>query len=321
MSQTHGAGRWPPRPRLSSHFYKAHGLGNDYLVFECDEEPDGRHASWHASAEHVRRVCDPHRGVGADGIVVVASEGRQGVETHARVALRMFNPDGGEFERSGNGLRVLASYLASRDPVIDVIDARVGGAEVRMQVHGRQAGTFDISVDMGTPGVGPEAILADPVLFAGDGPPFSMSGPDDTALHVVPVSVGNPHLVVLAEPSGVDFTEERFAPLGRFLSTHPAIAHGTNVQLARVSEGRAETFIWERGVGRTSASGTSSCAVAVALVLVGALEAGEIIVEMPGGRMHVTVDASLNVRLRGPVESIMTGTLEPGLLATFERES
>jgi diaminopimelate epimerase len=127
--------------------------------------------------------------------------------------------------------------------------------------------------------------------------------------------------VVLAEPSGVDFTEEWFAPLGRFLSTHPAIAHGTNVQLARVSEGRAEACIWERGVGRTSASGTSSCAVAVALVLVGGLDPGEIMVEMPGGRMQVTVDASLNVRLRGPVESIMTGTLEQGLLATFEPES
>ena len=321
MSHSPGAGRWPPRPRLSRHFYKAHGLGNDYLVFERDETPGGREFSWRATAEHVRRVCDPHRGVGADGIVVVAPDDRHDVDTHARVALRMFNPDGGEFERSGNGLRVLASCLASRDPMIDVIDARVGGAEVRMQVHGRQAGTFDISVDMGTPGVGPEAILADPALLAGDGPPFTMSGPDDTVLHVVPISVGNPHLVVLAEPSGVDFTEEWFAPLGRFLSTHPDITHGTNVQLARVSEGRAEACIWERGVGRTSASGTSSCAVAVALVLVGGLDPGEIMVEMPGGRMQVTVDASLNVRLRGPVESIMTGTLEQGLLATFEPES
>jgi diaminopimelate epimerase len=318
MSQPPGARRWPPRPRVSSRFYKAHGLGNDYLVFERHENRGGAGATWCATPENVARVCDPHRGVGADGIVVVASDGREEASTHMRVTLRMFNPDGSEFERSGNGLRVLASYLSSRDPTLEVVDAQVGGSEVRMRVHGQQSGTFDVSVEMGPAGIGSEAIHADAGLFAGDRAPFTMSGPDNTLLHVVPVSIGNPHLVVLAEPSSVDFSEDRFAPLGRFLSTHPAIPRGTNVQLARASDGRAEAYIWERGVGRTSASGTSSCAVAVALVLVGALDPGDIVVEMPGGRMQVAVDASFDVRLRGPVESIMTGTLEPGVLATFE---
>lgn len=320
MSHSSGAGRWPPRPRVSSRFYKAHGLGNDYLVFERAEESDRVDATWCATPGNVARVCHPHRGVGADGIVVVASSERSDVDPAARVSLRMFNPDGGEFERSGNGLRVLASYLASRDPMLDVIDAHVGGAEVRMRIHGRHEGTFDVSVEMGTAGIGSEAIRADADLFTGDHAPFTMSGPDGDPLHVVPVSIGNPHLVVLAEPSGVDFIEEGFAPVGRFLSTHPAIPLGTNVQLARVTEGHVEAYIWERGVGRTAASGTSSCAVAAALVLVGVIDPGEIVVQMPGGRMQVTVDASFDVRLRGPVESVMTGTLERGLLATFEPE-
>src|SRR5688572_8330786 len=91
--------RWPDPSRLAASFYKAHGHGNDYLVFE-----EGR--DWVARPEAVRAVCDPHRGVGSDGIVALLSDRTGGV-----FRLRMFNPDGSEFERSGNGLRVLGSYL------------------------------------------------------------------------------------------------------------------------------------------------------------------------------------------------------------------
>ena len=92
--------RWPAPPGLAAHFYKAHGLGNDYLVFE---EGD----AWTAAPSAVERVCDRHRGVGADGIVVLGER-----RTDRVFPLRMFNPDGSEFERSGNGLRILGSYLA-----------------------------------------------------------------------------------------------------------------------------------------------------------------------------------------------------------------
>lgn len=314
-------GRWPPRPRVSSGFYKAHGLGNDYLVFEGGDDLARDAPSWTATPENVERVCDPHRGVGADGVVVLDSGSPRVHAGRISVSLRMFNPDGGEFERSGNGLRVLASYLLKRHPGIEIIDAVIAGSRVRMRVHGSRAGTFDISVDMGTALTGAAAIDAAPELLAGAQPPFVMAGPQGEPLHVVPVSVGNPHLVVLAEPSGMTCSEAVLRPLGTFLSSHPSIRHGTNVQLARAVDGRAEACIWERGVGRTSASGTSSCAVAVALVLAGHLAPGTILVEMPGGRMQVTVDESYGVQLRGPVVSVLSGTLEPGLLATFVHDS
>lgn len=295
--------RWPPRPTLSSHFYKAHGLGNDYLVFEEGE-------GWVASASHIRRVCDRHRGVGSDGIVVLL--GTHDAHGPDRVCLRMFNPDGGEFERSGNGLRILASLMARRHPSLRNITAEVAGTEVRMTLHGRSAGVHDVSVEMGRATVGSEAVHLDASVLTPEG---SLLAPDGEPLLVVPVSVGNPHIVVLTDPSGGDFSEERLSALGPYLSSHPGLTYGANVQLATaVAPSGCRAFIWERGVGRTSASGTSACAVAVAMVWAGRLKPGEVTVEMPGGTLTVGVSEELEVTLRGPVEEVLTGELAPTLL-------
>jgi diaminopimelate epimerase len=136
-----------------------------------------------------------------------------------------------------------------------------------------------------------------------------LPGPGGELLHVVPVSVGNPHMVVLVDTP----TPERLAEIGPFVVAHPALAQGANIQLARAaaaaSENACEALIWERGVGPTSASGTSACAVAVALVSEGRLRPGAVSVLMPGGTMIVTVSASLDVVLRGPVEEVCTGAL------------
>jgi len=306
------------RPRLSKRFYKAHGLGNDYLVFESVEDDGGY---WVATPENVSIVCDPHRGLGSDGIVVLLSERSVKPPTHVDVSLRMFNPDGSEFERSGNGLRVLAAYLSTREPQLDVIDAEVGGGTVRMHLHGMRDGTLDASVEMGLARLGPVAIGAKPHLMRGDSAPYTLIGPGGELLKVVPVSIGNPHVVILAGSEEQSFREDRISVLGPFISTHPGISAGANVQLARALEGRAQAYIWERGVGATSASGTSSCAAAVALVATGVLPPGEVLVDMPGGRLTVLVGDSLAVTLRGPVTAVMSGMLEEGLLATFEHGS
>jgi len=294
--------RWPPPPRLATAFYKAHGLGNDYLVFE-----EG--GVWTATVEAVQRVCDPHRGIGSDGIVALLADRSGGV-----FRLRMFNPDGSEFERSGNGLRVLASYLESKGLVGTGEDTwftvGVGGSRVRMVVHGVDDGLYDISVEMGRASVGPAAVALDAKALDAQG---RLSGPQGEALQVVPVAVGNPHMVVLVEQP----TPARLAEIGPFLVAHPALAYGANVQLARVAPdaaNAADALIWERGVGPTSASGTSACAVAVALVSQGRLPPGEIRVRMPGGDMTVTVDARLEVVLRGPVQGVCNGVLAEGLL-------
>jgi diaminopimelate epimerase len=291
--------RWPDPPRLAASFYKAHGLGNDYLVFE-----EGR--DWIATPAAVRAVCDPHQGVGSDGIVALLADRSGGV-----FRLRMFNPDGSEFERSGNGLRVLGSYLVRhREPAPYLVE--VGGSRVRMAVHGDSTKSeHDISVEMGQARVGPEAVALDPSILGASG---TLAGPHGMRLHVVPVSMGNPHLVVLADEP----TEALLHEVGPFLVAHPALANGANVQIARAA-GRhaAEALIWERGVGPTSASGTSACAVAVALLSEGRTDAGEVTVRMPGGEMKVTVDEGRNVVLRGPVEEVCTGELTEAMLRSL----
>lgn len=295
-----------PRPLLSAAFYKAHGLGNDYLVFE-----DG--AAWLAAPAAIRAVSDPHRGVGGEGIVALLGDRREGV-----FRVRMFNPDGGEFERSGNGLRVLASYLARRG-YDSPYAVEAGGSRVRIVVHGSSGGTHDVSVEMGAATVGAAAVRLDARALEGDG---TMTGSRGERLRVVPVSVGNPHMVVLGE----EVTEERLREVGPFLVAHPGLARGANVQLARVAErdasggGSVEALVWERGVGPTAASGTSACAVAAALVSQGSLSPGTVIVRMPGGSMSVRVSPALDLVLRAPVEEICTGELAPGFLEALPRD-
>jgi diaminopimelate epimerase len=289
-----------PRPKAGSAFYRAHGLGNDYVIFD---EGD----AWTMTPKAVERVCDRYFGMGSDGLVLVLKDRTDGV-----FRLRMFNPDGGEFERSGNGLRCLGSYLAyrgwvQRKPFV----VEVAGDRIPMTVHEVTAGTYDISVDMGTVVTGPAAVAMDPAALDRDG---RLPGPDGKPLDITPVCVGNPHVVVWSDNP----TMEDLKLVGPFVATHPAIANGTNMQLAKVVGPReCRALIWERGVGHTWASGTSSCAVATAAVVRKAVEPGLITVHLEGGDLRVNVTADLRVELRGPVNEVAEGTLTPAFVASL----
>jgi len=287
-----------PRPGAGASYFKAHGLGNDYLVFE---EGD----AWTLSEVAVSRVCDRYRGPGSDGIVLLLRDRSDGV-----FRLRMFNPDGSEFERSGNGLRVIASYLAVRGWVERCpFTVEVGGDRVSMTVHAVEGAVHDVSVGMGRASTGPAAVELDPSALDRDG---RLLGPGGEALDVTPVRVGNPHVVVWRPDP--DLRELR--TIGPFVATHPAIPRGTNVQLARVVGPTAcRALIWERGVGHTSASGTSSCAVGVAAVLKGWVAPGDVTVHLEGGDLQVRVEPDLDVTLRGPVEEIGEGRLAAAFVA------
>lgn len=295
--------------RAGAAWFQAHGLGNDYIVFRSGDD-------WTLSSGAVKKVCDRYRGVGSDGIVLELppDPDRPGV-----FGLRMFNPDGSEFERSGNGLRVFGASLATAGRVGDEpFDIEVGGGRVRMQVMGREpGGVLDISVEMGRASVEPAVVGMDLTRMEGtEGVGTGhivLAGGERVTFRGV--SVGNPHCVVFTD----DLSEEALGRLGPQLTGHPAFVHGTNVQLARVEgPGVLRIAIWERGVGKTSASGTSSCAVAVAAVREGRVEPGEIEVRMEGGVLHVTVTPDLNVVLRGPVEEVARGFLTPGFLEALE---
>ncbi len=125
------------------------------------------------------------------------------------------------------------------------------------------------------------------------------------------MSIGNPHVVVFPEEWKRDLIDE----IGPKISVHTAFADGTNVQVARVLDGRTlEAMIWERGVGPTSASGTSACAVAAAAVESGRAAPGQFEIRMEGGSMEVTVTAAMEITLTGPVQEVSGGSLTGGFL-------
>jgi diaminopimelate epimerase len=193
----------------------------------------------------------------------------------------------------------------------EVFAVEVGGDRLGMEVMGRGAGgLLQVGVDMGGARFGLAAV-GGAGEGEGEGSSLVLPGPRGEPLDLQPVSVGNPHCVVFRD----QLQEEDLLALGPFLTTHPVFPNGVNVQLARqTGEREVSILIWERGVGRTTASGTSSCAVAAAFVKRGLIPPGEVAVEMEGGRFSVLVSPHGSVRLEGPVQPLMTGELADELL-------
>lgn len=246
----------------------------------------------------------------------------EAVAEGAEPRLRMFNPDGGEFERSGNGLRIAGVYLRRVGRVGDgQFSVVVGGDRVGLKVSGPDVGgVWDARADMGRVSFpdGPPFVAAG---WVGEGgrvalevPPFPDGGA--SRIDVVPVSVGNPHAVAFRD----GWTRAEVAHYGPLIEGHEAFPRGTNVQFADIPAGsdmailrKVAILIWERGVGPTSASGTSACAVAAAAVKCGFMTPGPATVIMEGGSMQVEVAADWSVRLRGPVAEVCCGELSPGV--------
>jgi len=274
-------------------FAKGHGLGNDYLVIDQRDLPRP------LDAGAIQRVCDRNWGVGSDGILLLTPTSR------ADFGLRIFNPDGSEAEKSGNGLRIFAKYVWDRGLTKNetfTVETKGGVVECRLHVRNGRVGF--VTVEMGR------------VTFRA--PEIPMSGPDrdvvavplqladGTALRITAVSVGNPHCVVF-----VDALDERACrQLGPLIEQHPAFPNRVNVQFARVHARDAlDILIWERGAGFTLASGSSSCGAAAAAVRNGLCDHGRVTVRMPGGELSVHVRTDWSLRLEGPVEEVYTGQL------------
>jgi diaminopimelate epimerase len=288
-------------------FYKGHGLGNDYIALELDALP------FDLTPPAVRLLCDRHTGVGSDGIL-----GRTG-STAADFGLRIFNPDGSEAEKSGNGLRIFAAYLLERgEASVGVpFSVETPGGIVGMTVAGAMGGgVLMVEAEMGTAG-----FRSTDVGLAGDerevdNEALELEAGDAVLINTV--SIGNPHCVVFMDELDVEDLRRR-APQ---ISTHPAFARGTNVQFAVPLEpGAVEAWVWERGAGETRASGSSACAVAAAAVRRGMVMERNVEVRMPGGSLHVEVRDDFALLLRGPVEGVYRGTLGQGMVARLRELS
>jgi diaminopimelate epimerase len=193
----------------------------------------------------------------ADGIVEVIARGPDWAD------VVIWNPDGSTAEMSGNATRIAAAWVGA-----DAVRIRVGEREVRSRR------TADGQIEQELDGI-------------------EVSAPEQIeGLDIIPVSVGNPHAVVVGDPDDLP----RIGPL---LETHPRFPERTNVQVARIdAPGRVTARVWERGVGETTASGTSAIAVAAATH-----GEGEVIVSFPGGDLVVRLEGS-RARLTGPAEKL-----------------
>jgi len=254
-------------------FQKYEGLGNDFLLVEASGARLG--------PASVRRICDRHFGVGADGIVLVEPPRTAG----AAATMVVLNADGSQPEMCGNGLRCVARYLADKT-----------GAEELDLVIDTDAGPLPCSVKRGEIEVQMGRLVAHGEVEV---------RLDNRAHRFVRISIGNPHAVTFDS-----YDDAEIDSIGPRVSTAPAFPQGTNVEFARLAEGGSiDLVVWERGVGRTLACGTGACATVGAACLAGKRSFGEpTTVRLPGGELSVSIARDgLAATMRGPAGYVFRG--------------
>ncbi len=295
-------------------FAKYQALGNVYLVI------DPNRSDINLTPTIIRRLCDWHYGVGADGILfgpILENDAQQFRSTalqpdrtqcigvrHFR--LRIFNPDGSEAETSGNGLRIFSRYLVDEGYVeaIEFTLLTQGGAGAVAHVRILDQAASSIQLEMGIatfqsdliPMTGPVRTVLNEGLVAGE---------REWVINCL--SLGNPHCVIFLPEISAALAQQA----GPQIENHPAFPNRTNVQFVSVIDRHTlQIEIWERGTGYTLASGSSSCAAACVALRLGRVES-PIVVRMPGGELNVTIEQDGRILLTGPVKSILTGYFSP----------
>jgi diaminopimelate epimerase len=285
---------------METHFKKYHGLGNDYIVID----PNVRDVAM--TEANIRLICDRNFGVGSDGILYGPDRTTDGGETPSSIpALRIFNPDGSEAEKSGNGLRIFAKYLFEKGYVGSrTFKIKTLGGIVHVQVKDEQANL--IRINMGK------------VTFVSDEIPVARTRRevvnetldiDGTPYKVTCLSIGNPHCVIPMD----QVSEEKARQIGPFVERHKMFPNRINMQIVKVLDrANIDIRIWERGAGYTLASGSSSCAAAAATHKLGLVD-NRITVHMPGGELLIEIAPDGEIFMTGPVEGTFEGTFHSDL--------
>jgi len=271
-------------------FTKFHGFGNDYLVIKADELTGVEDLG-----TFTKRICDRHYGAGADGIAIVA---RASI-VEADFQIRIFNPDGSEASLSGNGTRCAAAFLYY-EQLWDKAELRLATrAGVKRYFFRKELsqGRYLFDSELGEPEFDSDSV---PILT--DKPlPQVVDYPLEVAGKTYPITalqMGNPNCCIFVD----DFDALDWRLVGKVIETHPQFPDRTNVVFVRILDRKAiELRIWERGVGETTASGTCSCAGAVAAMMKQQTERS-VQVLMPGGEVKI--------QWRDDGQVVTTGTAE-----------
>ena len=278
-------------------FHKYHALGNDYIVLDPADYP-----SWATpTLDQIRVVCHRNFGVGSDGILWGPL-----ATARADFGLRIFNPDGSEAEKSGNGLRIFSRYLFDQKRIrANTFTVETPGGVVRSEI--KENGAL-ITVEMGRvsfdsariPVKGPEReVIGEPIEIQGRKFTFSAA------------TIGNPHCVLPVD----DLSPELARRYGPDLEVHPLFPNRTNVQFLRVIDrATIQIEIWERGAGYTLASGSSSSAAAAVAHRLGLVDRS-VTVRMPGGQIGIEIGDGFSITMTGTVNKVAEGRMHPELFA------
>ena len=276
-------------------FFKYHALGNDYIVLDPADVGDV------LTPHQIRLICHRNYGIGSDGILFGPTISPQG-----DFVLRIFNSDGSEAEKSGNGLRIFSRYLwdkglAQETPFIIMTE----GGKVISQVH---KGGKNVTVEMGK-------VSFDSQKIPVEGPPRDVLNEiiviNGKKLPFCAATIGNPHCVILRDEVSKDDTQ-KWGPL---IEKDPRFPNRTNVQFMKICDrNNIKIEIWERGAGYTLASGSSSSAAAAVAYRLGFCDS-HIAVNMPGGTIQITVSNDFSISMIGPVVKIAEGVISNDMFA------
>lgn len=265
---------------------KYQALGNDYLVLDLPGPLD-------ELVPLLSVLCDRHRGLGSDGLLAFDP---------ARLAVRIFNPDSSEAQKSGNGLRIAAAHAVLEHGAGDEFELLTVGRANPVRVLSRNGAEVMSELDIGRASFRAADL---PAQFDGEPDRVQLDTPKGR-VEAMLVSVGNPHCVVFGEPA----TMARCLELGPLLEHHPAFPERTNVQLFEVVDrSHVRIEIWERGAGYTLASGTSASAVAAACMRAG-LVGDHVTIQMPGGDLEVRKEKSGNLVQSGPARRVYRASVD-----------
>jgi diaminopimelate epimerase len=275
-------------------FYKYHALGNDYIVL------DPQKVKINLNKENIRFICHRNYGVGSDGILLGP------IFTGDKINLHIYNPDGSEAEKSGNGLRIFSKYLIdagyvkekkfSVNTIVDQVSIEVLNYDPVL-----------IKIDMGKVTFKSNEIPVNGKVREVINEPFSLNG---IFYSITCLSIGNPHCVIPLDKISEALARE----IGPFIENNSLFPNRINVQLLKVTDRRNISIeIWERGAGYTLASGSSSCAAASAAYKLGLVDRS-VCVTMPGGILDIDIDESGRVHMIGPVSSVAEGNFSKEML-------
>lgn len=275
-------------------FTKMHGIGNDYVYVNCFEETID-------NPEEVSiKISDRHFGIGSDGLVMIMPSDK------ADFRMRMFNADGSEGNMCGNATRCIGKYVYDNhltDKTEITLETRSGIKYLTLYPENGKVQT--VLVDMGKAILNPASI---PMNAEGEefiSKPVEVNG---KKVNITAVSMGNPHAVTFVD----DVESLDLEKIGPDYENHPLFPERVNTEFAKIIDDHTVMMrVWERGSGETWACGTGACACAVACVKNGFFPYDkEITVKLRGGDLYITYKNDNTVLMRGPAETVFTGSIE-----------